>query len=152
MDLNVIGPWRIKGGKKRPDFKRIVALSLTSGSMGNGLGIGLADFTTKRFLERFDPSSTLINMLTASEPEARNTIEAGLPAALENDRAAIEAAVYSSLAPEPRVCRVRNTAELDELLISESLVDDARNKGLEVLGPAEEWRFDSEGNLSDVSS
>src|SRR5437763_16210720 len=48
MDLNVIGSWRVKGGKPDPDFRRIVALALTRESLGTGLGIGLADFTTER--------------------------------------------------------------------------------------------------------
>ena len=49
MDLNVIGSWRMNGGSRDPDFRRIVVLSLTRGSLGNGLGIGLAVFTTERF-------------------------------------------------------------------------------------------------------
>ena len=148
MDLNVIGPWRIKGGEKHPDYKRIVALSLTEGSLGNGLGIGLADFTTKRFVERYDASATMINMLTATEPNARNTIEAGLPTSFENDRAAVEAALYSSLARIPRVCRIRNTAALDEFMVSESLLGEAEKKGLELVGSAEAWNFDRQGNLA----
>jgi len=30
MDLNVIGRWRLEGGKHEPEFRRIVVLSLTS--------------------------------------------------------------------------------------------------------------------------
>lgn len=147
MDLNVIGPWRIKGGEKCPNYKRIVALSLTDGSMGNGLGIGLADFTTKKFADCYDPSATMINMLTATEPNARNTIEAGLPPVLENDRKAIETALYSSLAARPTVCRIRNTATLDEFRISESLIPEAEKLGLEIIGSGEEWEFNERGSL-----
>lgn len=73
MDLNVIGNWRLKGGAREPDFFRIVALSLTHGSLGNGLGIGLADFTTERFAREFDFNSTYVNLLTATEPDLMNT-------------------------------------------------------------------------------
>ncbi len=68
MDLNVIGTWRMKGGEHKPDFRRIAVLSLTEGSLGNGLGIGLADFTTERFMDAYDPGATYINLLTAAEP------------------------------------------------------------------------------------
>src|SRR5437763_15730718 len=102
MDLNVIGKWRMSGGKREPDFFRIVVLKLTEGSMGNGLGIGLADFTTKRFMRRYDPAATYINLLTATEPGAMNTREGPLPLALDSDREAIGVGLYSSLAgPSP---------------------------------------------------
>ena len=51
---NVIGLWRAKReGPRVPDYRRIVALSLTEASLGNGLGIGMADFTTKRFVDAY---------------------------------------------------------------------------------------------------
>ena len=146
-DLNVIGTWRIKGGKKKPDYKRIVALSLTPGSMGNGLGIGLADFTTERFVRDYDARATWINLLTATEPGARNTLEGQLPFALPSDREAIEVALYSSLSANPRVCRIQNTSLLHEFWISEALLPEAQEKGLEIVeGPAD-VDFDNAGNL-----
>lgn len=148
MDLNVIGPWRVKGGEKRPDFKRIAVLSLTKQSQGNGLGIGLADFTTKRFRQTFDPEPTYINLLTATEPNVRNTIEASLPIILPSDREAIEAALYSTMASNPRVCRIKNTANLYELSVSESMLDEVREQsGLEVLEEPQQLIFDRPGNL-----
>src|SRR5581483_297660 len=50
MDPNVIGRWRATGkGPHEPDYRRIVALSLTPASLGNGMGAGMADFITRRF-------------------------------------------------------------------------------------------------------
>jgi hypothetical protein len=89
MDLNVIGDWRLKGGAREPDYKRIVVLSLTPESLGNGLGIGLADFTTERFLNDYDPHVTYVNLLTATEPGVINTRERPPPLALASDRDAI---------------------------------------------------------------
>jgi hypothetical protein len=146
MDLNVVGPWRVKGGEKVPNFHRIVTLSLTEESMGNGLGIGLADFTTRRFMDAFDPHATGINLLTATEPGTRNTVEASPPLALDSDREAIETALYSALADKPRVCRIESTARLDQFHISENLLDEAK-ENLQVLGSAGPLDFNSEGNL-----
>ena len=148
MDLNVIGSWRVKGGKPDPDFRRIVTLSLTRESLGNGLGIELADFTTERVMKEYDPAVTYVNLLTASEPGG-NTREGPLPLALPSDREAIEVALHSALPGEaPRVCRIRNTALLEELWVSEPVLKELRDKtDITVLQEPEEVRFDKDGNL-----
>ena len=124
MDLNVIGSVRATGKAKRgdPEITRIVALSLTQPSLGNGLGIGLADFTTRRFLDAYDPAVSYVNLLTAMEPGS-TTHEGPLPLALDTDREAAEVALYSALPRSvPRVCRIANTARLDEMWVSEPLL------------------------------
>jgi hypothetical protein len=149
MDPNVIGTWRARPGEpKHPNYRRIAALSLTHASLGNGLGIGMADFTTRRFLDDYDPAVTYINLLTASEPGG-NTREGAVPLALPSDREAAEVALFSSLAgPAPRVCRIRNTARLDELWASEALLDEVRrNPKLEIIADAAPLPFDAAGNL-----
>jgi len=149
MDLNVIGNWRMTGGPHEPDYRRIAVLSLTSASLGNGLGIGLADFTTKRFLDEYDSAVTYVNLLTATEPDAMNTREGPLPIALGSDREAIEVALFSSLASErPRVCRIKSTAMLDELWVSEALLEEVRqNSGLRVSSGVAPLEFNEKGNL-----
>jgi hypothetical protein len=148
MDPNIIGYWRIAGGERIPDFRRIVVLSLTEASLGNGIGIGLADFTTRRFLEAYDPAVSYVNILTASEPGG-NTREGPMPLALASDREAIEVAMFSSLAgASPRLCRIRSTAALGEFWVSEAMMDEVkRNPKLSVVGPLEPMAFDGEGNL-----
>jgi hypothetical protein len=149
MDTNVIGNWRIKGGKREPDFYRIVALSLTKASLGNGLGIGLADFTTERFVREFDPGSTFVNLLTATEPDAVNPREGTLPLALPSDREAIEVALYSALAKgKPRLCRIKSTAQLDEFWVSEALLEEAlADASISQSETPQPMEFDSDGNL-----
>lgn len=149
MDLNVIGSWRMKGGDHKPDIRRIAALSLTHPSLGNGLGIGLADFTTRRFMDDYDPEVTYMNLLTAAEPGAMNTREGPLPLALPSDREAAEVALYSAIAgPNPRVCRIESTAALGEMWISEALLGEVeRNPALRVLESPAPLPFDAAGNL-----
>jgi len=149
MDLNVIGNWRVKGGPREPDFLRIVPLSLTSPSLGNGLGIGLADFTTERLMREFDPAVTYVNLLTSTEPGAMNTREGTLPLALPSDRQAIEVALYSTLAKgSPRVCRIKNTARLYEIWVSDALLEETKaNSRLSLLEQPQELVFDRDGNL-----
>jgi hypothetical protein len=149
MDLNVIGKWRVEGGPRKPDFLRIVALSLTKPSLGNGLGIGLADFTTRRFMKEYDPASTYVNLLTSTEPHAMNTKEGPLPLALSSDREAIGVALYSTLAgPKPRICRIQSTKDLGEFWVSEALLREVRsNSKLTVLEKPKRLPFDAKGNL-----
>ncbi len=148
MDPNIIGKWRNSDAPHIPNFKRIVALSLTEASLGNGLGIGMADFTTKRFSDSYDPQVTYMNLLTAQEPGG-NTREGPLPLALTSDREAIEVALYSALAgSQPRLCRIKNTAMLDEFWVSEGLQEEVKlNPKLEILGEAAPLPFNAKGNL-----
>jgi len=150
MDLNVIGNWRMNGGDRIPDFRRIVVLSLTHGSLGNGLGIGLADFTTQRFVDEFDWGTTYVNLFTATEPDAMNSREGQLPIALPSDRDAIETALFSSLASadHPRVCRIKNTASLGEFWASEALVSEiGNNDKFNISGSPELLPYNSKGDL-----
>lgn len=148
MDPNIIGHWRNSDAPHHPNFRRIVVLSLTYPSLGNGLGIGMADFTTNRFLESYDPAVSYINLLTASEPGG-NTREGPLPLALSSDREAAEVGLFSSLAGDaPKVCRIKNTAVLDEVWASEALLDEVKtNPRLEIVAPPAPLPFDGTGNL-----
>ncbi len=148
MDPNIIGHWRNSDAPHIPDFRRIVGLSLTAPSLGNGLGIGMADFTTQRFANTYDPAVTYVNLLTASEPGG-NTREGPLPLFLPNQREAIEVALFSSLAgTAPRLCRIKNTAALDELWVSEGLLEEVeQNPKLEILAPSAPMAFNAAGNL-----
>lgn len=149
MDPNVIGTWHARPTEPHhPDYRRIAILSLTHASLGNGLGAGMADFTTRRFLDAYDPAVSYVNLLTASEPGG-NTREGPVPLALPSDREAAEVALFSSLAgAAPRVCRIRNTASLDEIWASEALLGEIKgNSKLEVTAAPAPLPYDSAGNL-----
>jgi len=148
MDPNIIGLWRNSDAPHRPNYRRIVVLSLTYPSLGNGLGIGMADFTTRRFAEAYDPAVSYVNLLTASEPGG-NTREGPLPLALDSDQEAVEVGLFSSLpGAAPRVCRIRNTAHLDEMWVSDGMLDEVRrNPQLHIVGPPAPVGYDANGNL-----
>src|SRR5574341_847606 len=70
MDTNVIGrpsnphePFPAD-----PKILWIVTLDLTEESYGNAVGIGNADFTTRRLVDKIDMKPTLINAITACAP------------------------------------------------------------------------------------
>ncbi|GAI91007.1 unnamed protein product [marine sediment metagenome] len=115
-------------------------------SPGSAVGVGLADFVTRRLVSKIDYRVTYINCFTAMTPE-----KARLPAVGETDREAIEWAFQTIGAVEPqqaRVVKIKNTLHLDELYISQPLVSELKAKpDWEVEQRAYEIRFDLEGNI-----
>ena len=109
MDTNVIGrpsnphePF-----PNDPKILWIVALDLTEESYGNATGIGNADFTTRRLVDRIDMKPTLINCITACSPGM-----AKVPATYETDREAVETALSCiglTPAEQARVVHIKNT-------------------------------------------
>jgi hypothetical protein len=144
MDYNVVGMWRRIGGERVPDFERIVVLDLTDESDGNGLGVGIADFTTRRLHAKLDLPKMYLNGLTSQALEAIK-----IPIVLESDRQALEVALHAvGHSAGARVAVIRSTLDLDELLVSQSLWDEvASNPRLEVIHPTGDLHFDSDGRL-----
>lgn len=145
LDPNVIGMWRRLGGERKPDYRRIVVRDVTPESHGNAIGIGWADFTTRRLVDAIDYDAMYMNCLTANAPDV-----AKVPIALRTDREVIEAAIKTSAATGPvRLARVHSTLRLEELYVSEALLDEvAANPGLEVIEPPAPMAFDGDGRLS----
>ncbi|MDP3047292.1 MAG: lactate racemase domain-containing protein, partial [Chloroflexota bacterium] len=65
MDPNVIGRRMVFGEPEPPgpSIIRIVARDLSENTYGSGIGIGLADFTTQRLVDKLDHRPTYINCL-----------------------------------------------------------------------------------------
>lgn len=142
MDYNIVGMWRRIGGERKPYFKRIAVLSITPQSEGNGLGVGIADFTTRRVFEQLDLQKTYMNGLTANAYDAIK-----IPIVMASDLEACEAALKAANTSEPpRVAWIRNTLELQELLVSEALLPEAEAiPTLVVDGPPGDLAIDDTG-------
>lgn len=144
MDLNVIGMWRRIGGEQKPYYKYIVVLDLTPESHGNALGVGMADLTTRRLVDKIDLHATYTNVMTT------NFFQTGkIPVTMQTDREAIELA-FKTFAPESaRAVRVKNTLALEHLWVSEALLADvAKREGMVVLDDPHPMQFDGGGALA----
>jgi len=148
MDYNVVGMWRRIGGQPVPNFERIAVLDVTPESNGNGLGVGIADFTTRRLFDKLDLAAMYTNGLTANALGALK-----IPIVLATDREVLEVALHSvGHGTDARLAIIRSTLELEQLWLSETLVDEAAAlSGLEVLGPPAELAFDADGRLAVVA-
>jgi hypothetical protein len=144
MDPNVIGFWRREGGPRRPDYRILVVLDLTPHSHGNATGIGMADLTTRRVIDKIDWNATYMNVFTSGVLRS-----AHMPIPLENDRAAIEAALARVPVPaNARMARIVNTGELVTFWASEAILPELKVLStLSVDHQPLELRFNPEGRI-----
>jgi hypothetical protein len=147
MDTNVIGrPTNpFEPFPADPRITWIVALDITEESYGNATGIGNADFTTRRLVDKIDMKATLINTITACSPGM-----AKVPATYETDREAIETALdcIGLTPPErARVVRIKNTLVLGELEVSEAYAAEVARRGDLTRLDDGPLRFDATGRL-----
>ena len=148
MDTNVIGRLRLQGMPEpaEPAIQFLAVLDLSEASHGNATGIGLADFTTERLVEKIDYEATYLNCLTSGGP-----IRAAVPMTLADDEALFEAA-WRALKPERinevRLLIVENTLHLEELWLSEVLLEEVEaREDVEAVGEPFPLEFNSGGHL-----
>lgn len=138
MDSNVLGRMRIPGESEldAPFIKIVVALDLTEPSHGNATGVGLADLIGARLAGKIDFGTTYINGLTSGLTGIQRI---ALPVVLPTDRDAIGAALHCCAHPDlatVKLARIRNTLSLQDILVTEALLDQARAAGYELAGEA----------------
>jgi len=146
MDPNVTGnfptPYASGGIKKQ----RTVVLDLSDESHHHGGGFSGADFSVQRAFDKVDFEITYPNVITATVPGSAN-----IPVILANDKLAIQAGIQTCNNIDfenPRIVRIKNTLKLGEILISHSLLEEAKNNpNIEVVEENFEMVFDKNGNL-----
>jgi hypothetical protein len=128
-----------------PRITRIVLRDLTPETYGNAIGIGLADYTTQRCVDKIDVEVTNINCITAVTPE-----KARIPITLPNDREALQAA-FRTIGPKDenniRLVWIKNTSNIVNLMVSPAARDSIPAENIEVLEGPVEMEFDAEDNL-----
>jgi hypothetical protein len=148
MDTKVIGRIMniIEESPRHPRILRIYVRDLHDDSYGNATGVGLADFVSRRLVNKIDPTATYINCLTGLTPES-----ARVPITFDTDREAVEAALgtIGMVKPEEaRIVRIQNTLLLEELDVSEACLPEVKQReNLKVLWGPKGLVFDSVGGL-----
>jgi len=145
-DPNITGTYCTPYASGGPRIKRYVILDVADDSHGNSVGIGMADITTARLMEKTDYDAMYPNALTS---RAMNTVR--IPMVMKNDMLALKAAVFSSIGIDPqrpRIVRISDTSHIEVLSVSEAMMEDsAKDPSIEVVQPPKELAFDSNGNL-----
>ncbi|MEW5912601.1 MAG: DUF2088 domain-containing protein [Thermodesulfobacteriota bacterium] len=131
---------------RRPFIKRLLILDLSPRSYGNAIGVGLADYTTRRLVEKMDQAATAVNCITGARPELGR-----VPIALTSDREALDTALGNIgfwTTAGVKMLWINNTKELERLAASPALLREAAGReDLIVEGEPFALEFNAEGNL-----
>jgi uncharacterized protein (DUF362 family) len=148
IDPNVTGRNRdLLGVFPHPtSIKRLFVRDLTENSNGNATGIGFADLTTKRLVDKINYQATYMNCITGISLE-----KAAVPMHFPTDQEAIQVALGSiGLTPpeKSRIVRIKNTLHVDEVEVSEAYRDElGKRSDLEVMEGPKPMPFDPRGDL-----
>jgi len=116
MDTNVIGRRGVHGYEDltKPRISIIAALGLTPKAQGNALGVGLADFITRRLRDAIDEKKTFVNALTTGDMQRM-----AIPCTLSNDEALV--AQIRQRYGDKRWMFIPNTLHVEKIFVSEDL-------------------------------
>ncbi|MGM7724505.1 lactate racemase domain-containing protein [Metabacillus sp. Hm71] len=146
MDPNITGRYPTPYAKGGPDVNKMIVLDLTPQSEGNANGVGTADFTTQRLVDKMDREVTYANGLTSTVCAPTK-----IATTLANDRDAIKAAIKTCNIldfTKVKMVRIKNTLDIAEIEVSESLLDHiAKHPELEQVSDLYDLSFDENGNL-----
>ena len=149
MDTNVIGRKfhdKYVPPGQLPRMDQIFVRGLTEKTAGNATGIGIAEYCRSELVEQIDRPATWINCLTG-----RHVTAASIPMHFDTDREVLEAALTQSGSTDHRRARwmwIANTLRLDEVVCSETFLDEARRRDdLEVISECQPLGFDDDGQL-----
>jgi hypothetical protein len=146
MDPNITGRYPTPYAHGGPDVSKMVVLDLTPETKGNANGVGTADFTTQRLVDKTDLHATVVNGLTSTVCAPTK-----IASTLDNDFYAIKAAVKTCNILDYTKCRlvrIQDTLHLGEIEISVNLLAEAKlHPDIEILSEPYDLQFDSEGNL-----
>jgi hypothetical protein len=146
MDPNITGTFCTPYASGGISAQRVVVLDLTDETHGAAVGMGMADISTKRLLNKVDFEKTYPNCITSRALEPIK-----IPLICENDREAIQIGIrtcFQVVDKNARIVRIKNSLELEYIEISESLLVQAmQNPNITILGEPQEMAFDQLGNL-----
>jgi hypothetical protein len=146
MDPNVTGRYPTPYAAGGPDVSKMVVLDLTPETKGNANGVGTADFTTKRLVQKIDLDATYANGLTSTVCAPTK-----IATTLANQEDAIKAAIKTCNILDYHTCRlvrIQDTLHLGEIEISTAMLEEARlHSDIEILSEPYAWSFDEEGDL-----
>jgi hypothetical protein len=152
MDPNVIGRMYFSPNQepKSPRYIRILVRDLTEKTAGNAVGMGLADFSTRRLANKINFHYTYTNALTGLSPMRSKT-----PIIFETDKDAIQGALKTiglTEPPDAKVARIKNTLDLEYLYASDALLPEIQERtDLEIVSGPHPFEFTDQGDLVDVT-
>lgn len=146
MDPNIAGRWIVPTIKGGIDACRIGILDITDETLGNVVGLGMADTCSRRVVERMSRENTYPNSLTSTV-----TCLCKIPMYFDTQKETIQATIKMTPAKAPKdvtMIRIASTLAMDTIWVSENLLDQVARAGdMEILGEPQELVFDENDDL-----
>lgn len=146
MDPNITGRFAVSHVPTSKNVQHIAVLDLTEETHGNCNGLGLADVTTSRLVNKIDVDATFPNVVTSTV-----LCTPRIPLFTRSDEDCIKIALRTCNfidRENPRIVHIQDTMRLEEIYISEAMLEEAKNNpNVEILSEPEAWPFDENGNL-----
>lgn len=141
MDPNITGRFAVPNMDGGIKSKMLCVLDLTEETLGNAVGLGMADVCTEKAAMKMDRNATYPNSLTSTvTPLCR------IPMYFDNDTLTVQAAikmVYGRSPEDVTVIRIKDTLSMETIEISESLLAAASEKStIEILGTPQKMKLD----------
>ncbi len=146
-DPNVVGRCGNTKLKMGIESKIMIVTDISDESNGNATGMGKFDIGTQRFYKKLNLDNTYPNCITD-----RSFVGYKIPVIVDNDQESLRTAIATCMgidADRPRIIIIKNSLEIENILVSEAMIDEINNTpGMKVLGEPFELKYDDEGNLA----
>ena len=148
IDSNIIGRVRIQGEPDVPPpaIRYISVLDLSAASHGNATGVGLADFVTRKLVDKIDRQATYLNCQTTTF-----VTRAFIPMYFDTEKETLDTMMHclrQTPRDELRLVFIPNTLFLGECYVSEAIAGElAGEERFEILGAPVPVEFDGDGRL-----
>ena len=129
MDPNLLGRLLVQGDPEpeKPAIRYLSVLDLSEASHGNATGIGYADFTTRKLVDKIDRKATYLNCLTSTFPK-----RARIPMYFDTEQELVEAlltCLSGNVEPEDvRLITIPNTLFLTDMYVSQAIYEELRER------------------------
>ena len=146
MDPNIAGRFIVPTIQGGIQATRIGILDITEKTLGNVVGLGMADTCSKRVVERMSREATYPNSLTSTV-----TSLCKIPMYFDTQKETIQATIKMTPGKAPEeitMIRIRDTLSMDTIWVSENLIPAVENMpDMRLLTEPEALQFDADGNL-----
>jgi hypothetical protein len=142
IDPKIVGRLGIWGEQElqSPRIELIGVCDITDASYGNALGVGLADFITKKLFEKIDFAALKENILTATFYQRGK-----IPLVLEDEREMLKVCLRHFQrrgTEQAKVIIIRDTLSLSDMYVSEAILDEIKERSdIEITGEPQEVVF-----------
>ncbi len=147
-DPNVTGRSDNPGFEDDLHAKKVIIRGLTEETHHNGVGLGIADITTRRCINDCDWDQIYINVTSNSQPQG-----AKMPLYMNTDYDAIRLAIRCCVRTDftkPKIARILTTLDLTEFEVSLPLAEAMKDiPGFEVISEPYDLQFHEDGYMDD---